>query len=469
MRLSWTLAYVVLAVVCFASPALAVWGVSEWGSMVWGAAAVAVPGLELAGLALLVAVLLSVAAWKLRHRSVVTSLLLVGPTLRRSSGFTLIELMIVIAMIAIIAAIAIPKLIEARRTGNESAAIGSLRTINDAWEIFQETNNSTTSPTLDELFISGYLDNVLGGGAKQGYNFRLDPGSSAISYTAVPAVASAGSRNFRLDCGSCCALPLVCTIHQSSSGLPDSTSPVVPATEGDPADPVPPTSPTSGCVASPFGFTPTTPALQAASDAEVEMFFKSMAVAVVDSFGSSLDSLTFNLFANAPSAPVAPDQAVLGSLDLDKNGELSLDELAPAPGAAPFPGATVIAGVLDAYGSCSNACVAAGETSTSCATTCSEFAAPDADVVSILEGAVSALPSILSIGVSCEEDLPSLPLAAFSGDPLAFISAAFGIAPSVPTLAPPLLGVLVVILSAAGLRHSRKADRSIKLRSRDRN
>src|SRR5205085_1955103 len=59
-------------------------------------------------------------------------------TMRSRRGFTLIELMIVIAIIAIIAAIAIPSLLDARKASNETAAIGGLRAIFSAETLFRD-------------------------------------------------------------------------------------------------------------------------------------------------------------------------------------------------------------------------------------------------------------------------------------------------------------------------------------------
>jgi type IV pilus assembly protein PilA len=96
-------------------------------------------------------------------------------------GFTLIELMIVIAIIAIIAAIAIPNLIEARKNGNEAAAIGTLKTVSSAQTLFREgdkdNNGSNAYGDLTQLSNVSLIDPVLGSGTKQGYRYIVVAGA----------------------------------------------------------------------------------------------------------------------------------------------------------------------------------------------------------------------------------------------------------------------------------------------------
>ena len=93
-----------------------------------------------------------------------------------SRGFTLIELMIVIAIIAIIAAIAIPNLIASRKIANETSALSALRTVSTAQAIFRENDRENDGnldyAMLSELGSNGLLlDTVLGSGTRQGYYF----------------------------------------------------------------------------------------------------------------------------------------------------------------------------------------------------------------------------------------------------------------------------------------------------------
>ena len=95
--------------------------------------------------------------------------------MRRNKGFTLIELMIVVAIIAIIAAIAIPSLLGAKKSANEASAISSLRTLCTVCEQYRN-RNGTYPATLNDLATQGYIDNVLGSGTKSGYQFGSQGG-----------------------------------------------------------------------------------------------------------------------------------------------------------------------------------------------------------------------------------------------------------------------------------------------------
>ncbi|MBN1419109.1 MAG: prepilin-type N-terminal cleavage/methylation domain-containing protein [Planctomycetes bacterium] len=118
----------------------------------------------------------------------------------KKSGFTLIELMIVVAIIAIIAAIAIPSLLNARKSGNEASAISSLRTLCTVNEQYR-TRYQAYGGSLANLNAAGYIDSVLSGGAKSGYTFTY-ASTSANTWTcnANPTTAgTTGDRGFFAD------------------------------------------------------------------------------------------------------------------------------------------------------------------------------------------------------------------------------------------------------------------------------
>jgi type IV pilus assembly protein PilA len=123
------------------------------------------------------------------------------PDMHDQRGFSLIEMMIVVAIIGIVAAIAVPNLVKARESADSASAVSSCRTLNTAQNLYY--NSYTAYGTLSELVPFGTLDPYLGSGSKADYTFTLTVNNSvlppAFTVNADPIIDSANMPHYYTD------------------------------------------------------------------------------------------------------------------------------------------------------------------------------------------------------------------------------------------------------------------------------
>jgi len=119
----------------------------------------------------------------------------------RLSGFTLLEIVLVVSLLVLLTSFAIPGLLRSRLSANESIAVRNLRAVGDVAVMYRAAYSDYPAD-LDTLSAAQppYLDQAMSSGVRSGYLFSLTGGSQTFSATAAPQdYTITGTRSFFID------------------------------------------------------------------------------------------------------------------------------------------------------------------------------------------------------------------------------------------------------------------------------